>query len=152
LIQYLCENDPDPLFTDPLDDSNQSLFACALMGNTKVMKHLLDLPSTFRDESLIDACAFSGRLDMILQAVHHYGNGSLEASTDAMDDAASRGFLGVVSYLHEFREEGATCRAINEAATHGYFEVVKYLHEHDYDATVDAINGASENGHQDIVR
>jgi hypothetical protein len=151
LIQYLCKNETDPLFIDPADDSNQSLFACALTGNDTIMKFFLNLESTFIDESLVDACAFSGRLDMIKNAVEYCGS-SLEASTDAIDDAAARGFLDVVQYLHEFRDEGATCRAINEAATYGHLNVVRYLHEQGYDATCDAINGASEQGHLNTVR
>ena len=46
----------------------------------------------------------------------------------AMDNAASRGHLEVIKWLHSNRLEGCTTDAMDEAASRGNLEVVKWLH------------------------
>ncbi|DAZ98783.1 TPA: hypothetical protein N0F65_003999 [Lagenidium giganteum] len=48
----------------------------------------------------------------------------------AMDEAASRGQLEAVRWLHENRTEGCTENAMKRAAAHGHVDVLQFLHDH----------------------
>jgi len=46
-----------------------------------------------------------------------------------MDNAAEKGYLDIVKFLHFNRPEGCTMSAITGAAINGYIDVVKFLCE-----------------------
>ncbi|KAI9996163.1 hypothetical protein PInf_013546 [Phytophthora infestans] len=69
-----------------------------------------------------------------------------------MINAASKGFLEVVKYLHTNLNQQATNAAITVAASNGHLSVVKYLHDnHSEHCTADAIARANVNGHDTVV-
>ena len=47
----------------------------------------------------------------------------------AMNNAALKGHLDVVEWLHKNRKEGCTSYAINTAALNGHLPIVKFLHK-----------------------
>ncbi|GMF23376.1 unnamed protein product [Phytophthora lilii] len=52
-----------------------------------------------------------------------------------------------VQWLHENRDEGCSAEAMNGAATDGYLEIVKWLQEHRWEGcTAAAIDCAARNG------
>ncbi|KAJ3290326.1 hypothetical protein HDU76_007407 [Blyttiomyces sp. JEL0837] len=71
----------------------------------------------------------------------------------AMDLAAASGYIDIVRFLHENRQEGCTTDAIDLAATKGHLEVVKFLHENRQEGwTTAAMDGAARNGFLNVVR
>ncbi|OQS03484.1 hypothetical protein THRCLA_21153 [Thraustotheca clavata] len=66
-------------------------------------------------------------------------------------NAAAKGNLDSVMYLHENRGEGSTTKAMDEAAGHGHFNIVKFLHENRTEGcTGRGMDIASRNGHLEI--
>ena len=49
-------------------------------------------------------------------------------TTEAMDNAASNGYLFIIMWLHKYRKEGCTSAAMDNAAKNGCIQVVKWLH------------------------
>ncbi|KAJ3411270.1 hypothetical protein HDV05_002454 [Chytridiales sp. JEL 0842] len=49
------------------------------------------------------------------------------ATSKAMDNAASMGYLAHVRFLHEYRTEGCTILALDEACRQGHLDVVQFL-------------------------
>lgn len=94
--------------------------------------------------TVFDAAAESGSLDIIKflhrinlpsrckkrkhDGVSPCNHSSLNCTPMAMDIAASRGHLRVVTWLHENRSEGCTTNAMDFAAANGHFQVVEWLH------------------------
>ncbi|KDO21618.1 hypothetical protein SPRG_13302 [Saprolegnia parasitica CBS 223.65] len=91
-----------------------------------------------------------GRLDM-MRLFHEHGFHQLFRA-GALDAAASRGDLAMVTFLHEHRPERASTAAMDHAATHGHLDVVRFLHTHrDEGCTPRAITAATTAGHRDVV-
>jgi hypothetical protein len=44
-------------------------------------------------------------------------------------NAAEKGYIDIVKYLHENRKEGCSANAMGRAAMFGHFDVVKWLYE-----------------------
>jgi hypothetical protein len=77
-------------------------------------------------DQAIDDAAKNGRLD-IVEWLHLKG---LNASTGAMDRAATDDHLKVVKFLNENRSEGCTLIAFRSAVRNNHLEVVQFLFEH----------------------
>ncbi|EGG22180.1 ankyrin 2,3/unc44 [Cavenderia fasciculata] len=74
-------------------------------------------------------------------------------SVKAMNKAAAGGHLGIVIYLHNYREEGCTTDAMDYAAANGWLQVVEFLHTHRSEgATNKAMTMAARNAHLNIVQ
>lgn len=73
-------------------------------------------------------CAFKGLL-RVLQHRHEFGT-SFRWTPWVMHSAAWGGWLNIVKWLHEKREEGCTTWTINYAAAHGHLDVVEWLQEY----------------------
>ncbi|KAL2911097.1 hypothetical protein HK105_203771 [Polyrhizophydium stewartii] len=75
-----------------------------------------------------------------------------ECTTDAMDKAAANGHLPVVVFLHENRAEGCTTEAMDQAATNGHLDTVMFLHVNRTEGcTTAAMDGAAGNGHVRVL-
>ncbi|KAL2916695.1 hypothetical protein HK105_203810 [Polyrhizophydium stewartii] len=75
-----------------------------------------------------------------------------ECTTDAMDKAAANGHLPVVVFLHENRAEGCTTEAMDQAATNGHLGTVMFLHVNRTEGcTTAAMDGAAGNGHVRVL-
>ncbi|GAM25405.1 hypothetical protein SAMD00019534_085800 [Acytostelium subglobosum LB1] len=125
-------------------------------------------------KKVVDSVA-ACNLDVLVYASKSYG-----ATTNAIDQAATKGRLENVQYLHEHRQEGCTAKALCEAslnghlatvmylqqhyptkwstaamdnaATSGHIDIVTYLHEQGLTCTISAMNNAAANGHLDVVK
>lgn len=76
-----------------------------------------------------------------------------QRGTEAMDEAASKGLLNVVEWLHFNESGGCTAKAMDKAAANGHLEIVQWLHANRSEGcTVDAMNQAAANGHLEIVK
>ncbi|CAM9344070.1 unnamed protein product [Choristocarpus tenellus] len=97
----------------------------------------------------IDGPARKGLMDVI-EWLHQNG---AKASESAVDWAAAGGFVNVVKFLLDNREEGCSDKALKSAAANGHLECVKLLHERcpDKGCTLTARAMAEENGHLDII-
>ena len=69
-----------------------------------------------------------------------------------MDDAASKGHLEVVKYLHLNRSEGCSTYAMDWAANEGHLEIVKYLHLNRSEGCNFALRVSSEKGYFEVVK
>jgi hypothetical protein len=84
----------------------------------------------------------------VVQWLHNEG-----CTVEVMKLAAENGHLEVVQWLHKNRSEGCTVNAMDWAARHGHLEVVQWLHENRSEGcTVGAMNWATENGHLEVVQ
>ncbi|TYZ67335.1 hypothetical protein PybrP1_011366, partial [[Pythium] brassicae (nom. inval.)] len=69
-----------------------------------------------------------------------------------LDDAAEKGRLDIVKFIHRTRAGSCSSQAMDRAAERGHFEVVKFLHTHRNEGcTTSAMDLAAANGHLDIV-
>ena len=46
---------------------------------------------------------------------------------NAMDNAASKGYLHIIEWLHNNRNEGCSINALYNACKNGHLEIVKWL-------------------------
>lgn len=77
------------------------------------------------NNTCIDHSALFGHLSLIrLQTKMKF-----ECTFNAIDFAASRGFIDIVFWLHYNTNKGCSRSAMNLAAENGHIEVVKWLHE-----------------------
>ncbi|EQC30133.1 hypothetical protein SDRG_12191 [Saprolegnia diclina VS20] len=91
-----------------------------------------------------------GRVDMV-RLFHEHGFTQLFRS-GALDAAASRGDLAMVTFLHAHRPERATTAAMDLAATHGHLDVVRFLQtQRDEGCTPRALTAATTGGHFEVV-
>ncbi|ETV96200.1 hypothetical protein H310_10394 [Aphanomyces invadans] len=135
----------------------------------------IQLPPSY---PLVDIAAWADQLDALC-LVHTYG---ATGTTNAMDVAARDGHEAILAFLHEHRQDGCTRAAMNLAARFNHLQVVSYLQVHrtegcssdalvwaataghlamvqflfeHYSDTITtplAMDGASQNGHLDVVR
>ena len=76
----------------------------------------------------------------------------------SINNAAKRGHLEVIKWLHYNRSEGCTTKALSLkamdlAAENGHLEVVKWLHHNRSEGcTTDAMNRAAKYGHLEVVK
>ncbi|KAG2971425.1 hypothetical protein PC118_g16289 [Phytophthora cactorum] len=124
-------------------------------GALGIVKHLHENVSQRYTEASrvvpMQEAALKGQLK-VLQYLNEHAP-ELSCTTKAMDDAAAGGYLDIIKYLHESREEGCTTRAMDRAATKGHLDVVKFLHENRQEGcTTHAMDYAALWGHLDIVR
>jgi len=76
----------------------------------------------------------------------------LQPPTYAIDYADKNGYLEIVKWLHENREEGCTTAAMDLAVENGHLEVVKWLHENRKEGcTIDAMDYAPFDFHVTIL-
>jgi hypothetical protein len=69
-----------------------------------------------------------------------------------INKAAQNGYLEIVQWLHENRDEGCTTDAMNMVVQNGHLHVVEWLHENrDEGCTTDAMNIVVQNGHLHVV-
>jgi ankyrin repeat protein len=85
----------------------------------------------------------------VVQFLHENRNEG--CTIDAIDNAAKNGHLEVVQYLYKNRKEGCTTYAIDMAAKYGYFDVVQFLLDKQRFSS-SAILLAEENGHSEVVQ
>ncbi|KAJ8528673.1 hypothetical protein ON010_g14656 [Phytophthora cinnamomi] len=70
-----------------------------------------------------------------------------------MDNAARKGSLEIVQWLHTHRTEGCTTGAMDGAAMNGHLEVLQWLHANRHEGcTASALHCAAVNGHAGVVR
>lgn len=75
------------------------------------------------------------------------------ANTDAIDFAVFSGHLRVVEWLHSNRTEGCTAAAMDSAARNNRFAMVEWLHTNRAEGcTPGAMDGAAQNGHLRMVQ
>lgn len=74
-----------------------------------------------------DIAIVSGKLEMVRFLDRA---GAICFTPDTMDDAAARGLLAIVAYLHMHRCEGCTNQAMARAAVAGHYGVIKFLAEY----------------------
>ncbi|OQR94805.1 hypothetical protein THRCLA_08091 [Thraustotheca clavata] len=89
-----------------------------------------------------------------VEAVEFLHTNFTEGCTEkAMDNAAKNGQFEIVKFLHENRTEGCTTKAMDQAAANGHIDIVKYLHENRTEGcTTDAKYQATKNGHLEVVK
>ncbi|KAJ3099033.1 hypothetical protein HDU97_003519 [Phlyctochytrium planicorne] len=108
------------------------------MGNWETLKGCAGV--------IVHDAARHGRLDVV-ELLQGAVGGLMKLSTDTMDEAAERGHLEVLEFLHRHRDEGCTVRAMDGAAARGYLEIVKFLHFNRKEGcTVEAMDGAAWGG------
>ncbi|KAI8847262.1 hypothetical protein BC829DRAFT_396815 [Chytridium lagenaria] len=70
-----------------------------------------------------------------------------------MNQAAMRGHLDIVKFLHEHRSEGCTTHGIDSAARNGHLDIIRFLHENRSEGcTTSAMDNAAGYGHFEIVK
>ena len=90
----------------------------------------------------------TGNLDKVIQ----YHEAGFVFDSMCMDLAASKGHLGVVQWLHEYRTEGCTTYAMDWSIVHRRFKMIQWLHENRTEGcTYIAINYAQAYGYDHIV-
>ncbi|KAF0717608.1 Aste57867_2202 [Aphanomyces stellatus] len=100
------------------------------------------------DTRIMDVAAENGHLELIA----HLDTHGLKCSPYAMDRAAGRGRLDIVSFLHQTTYATCTTIAMDLAAANGHLEIVRFLHVHRSEGcTTDAIDDAALRGHLDVV-
>ncbi|TDH72367.1 hypothetical protein CCR75_003407 [Bremia lactucae] len=110
-------------------------------------------PKAFQDSQLVDYVAKMGRLEIMKFLLQRQGEEHQRCTSNAMDGAASNGFIRTVQYLHDQRSEGCTVAAMDRAAANGYIEVVHFLHTQRREGcTIAALDRAAINGHLDLVQ
>ncbi|EGG16764.1 hypothetical protein DFA_07742 [Cavenderia fasciculata] len=176
-LEGLIEWSPDVYFVgDYLDKT-------AINGKIDILKMIHSrYPNTImHTNKSVEGAALNGDLQMI-QLLGSIDNKGIPIFTSqVMDNAATKGWLEILKWVHQNKSEsGTTEQAINKAAENGHFECVKflventkeegteeainmaarnghfnivqYLHQHDYICTTRAIDGAAENGHLNIIK
>ena len=99
--------------------------------------------------SSIDYAAYYGNLDEV-KRLHHNGE---SCTTQAMNWAASNGYLRVVEWLHDNRDEGCTTLAMDGAASNGHLDVVEFLHDNRYEGcTYYGYSRTAENGDLNMIK
>ncbi|KAF0685213.1 hypothetical protein As57867_022785, partial [Aphanomyces stellatus] len=125
-------------------------FESALYANARANASFLytHCPET-HFEGMLDAAARAGMLDM----VHQMHADKVTCTTEAMDNAAAKGHLEIVEFLHTHRTEGCTGAAVTNAAAAGHVAVVTYLvlHRNEGDMS-EALKQAVIHGHVDVVK
>ncbi|KAF0720826.1 Aste57867_21 [Aphanomyces stellatus] len=98
--------------------------------------------------NVLDVVAENGHVE-IATVLFRYGAPYSEA---AIDNAASRGHLGMVQFFHDKPSSKCTTEAMDGAAANGHIEVVQFLHNHRKEGcTTDALDAAAHHGHHAIV-
>lgn len=70
-----------------------------------------------------------------------------------MDNAARKGSLEIVQWLHTHRTEGCTTGAMDGAAMNGHLHVLQWLHRNRQEGcTASALHCAAVNGHANVVQ
>lgn len=67
-------------------------------------------------------------------------------------DSAARGNMDIVQYLYGHPLLKTKCKVVREAAEKGHLKLVKWLHQQDPDCAMDALNYAAHGGHLNVVR
>jgi hypothetical protein len=99
-----------------------------VFGNKDIVRliHSKQKGKAYKDWTDGDLAARRGYLELIKAKAAE--GAEMKFSTDAMDQAAGKGYLDVVKWLHENRTEGCTHWAIDQAIEYGHLDVVKYLY------------------------
>ncbi|KAF0701386.1 Aste57867_8088 [Aphanomyces stellatus] len=129
--------------------SAQTLDMAAAGGHLSVVDFLVTHRAS--DGCSVDALNDAARRGHVdvVAYLHRCGK---PCTTDAMDDAAANGHFEIVAFLHDHRNEGCTTDAIDLASRNGHLEVVQFLHARRTEGcTVDALNDAAYYGHRQLV-
>ncbi|KAF0692332.1 Aste57867_16589 [Aphanomyces stellatus] len=132
-------------------------FKDTVRGRWARQKCLQFLASVWKEKrnptrNAIDYAAKLGNLELVRELHARELELELRCTESAMNDAAARGHLDVVKFLHQHRVEGCSTKAMDGAAKNGYLEMVQWLHEHRTEGcTTQAMDNAAANGHVDIL-
>ncbi|EFA79507.1 ankyrin repeat-containing protein [Heterostelium album PN500] len=158
--------------------TTKSMNCAASNGHLQVLKWMYqtgDSTATVCNHLGLDAAADNRKLETVqfllemkvipnLAAAHAAHNGHLDilialdqfnhlpTTTVALDNAAARGHMKIVRFLHS-RQAKCTTNAINYAAYNGHYQVVHFLLENRSEGcTREAMDLSSMHGHLDIVK
>ena len=111
----------------------------------KCKYHSVCVPKQWGDFIHGDSAACAGYLNVIKQF-----NDQLLFSEEAIDNAAKKGHVEVLKWLHENRSEGCSELAMNRAAN---LTILQFLHENRTEGcTEEAMGNAAFNGDLDMVK
>lgn len=116
-----------------------------------MIKYLYEnVSGMFADSSCMDWAARVNRLD-IMQYLHERGEVCTEA---AITDAANKGHIEVVKWIHENCDVRCSPYAIELAAFQGDLEMVRWLYENRPEASYvsHALTNAVQQGHLEVVK
>lgn len=134
-------------------DMSDSLEEAARGGDLELLRLIMHgSPTTraLRSPSVFLAAVEGGNLDVVSELEPHACSTSV--ITEALSEAAIRGFTAIAQKLLPHSDADAKCDALMLAAGLGHTQVVKFMLPHAPSAATDALRLAANNGRLDIVR
>jgi hypothetical protein len=141
----LIQKQPEEKKVDPSEE--KALKAFSKLGLSNDMIKFINDNDGKAIQNGIDYAAEQGNLAAV-KGFHSLGK---TCTTNAMNQAARRGFQEIVEYIDNNMNVGCTERAIDWAAENGHARTVDYLLKKGKPCTEYAINAAAANGHTAIV-
>ncbi|EGG18587.1 hypothetical protein DFA_04081 [Cavenderia fasciculata] len=139
------------MLCDPETSQSKIMKCITSAQNVDILEYMLErFPGISLQGSLDHAITSTGCNIDFLKVLHNKG---ATCTQDAMDNAASYGYLDAIIFLNENRTEGCSTNAIHLAAYHGFLDVVKYLHFNRTEGCMTkTMNWAAINDHFEIVK
>ena len=124
---------------------SESMMTAAMNGNIKLAKFFyskLDTVQGINGRNCINMAVKSGNLESVVFL--HELNLENSATKRAIDDAANNGYLDIVKFLIENRDEGCSFDAIDRSCLYNHLDVVKYFTEYtNVECSTKAMNWAA---------
>ncbi|EGG18527.1 hypothetical protein DFA_04021 [Cavenderia fasciculata] len=149
IIEFLHQHRQEGCTTNALENAIKN-------GHTETIEYLVQVIKCKCSSVAVQTAIEKGRLDIISLLYDNYPNNNDSDDiwkTNNMDLAAKLGFLDIVLFLHQHRQEGCTTDALDNACKFGFMDIVLFLHQHRTEgATHKALCGAASNGHFEMVQ
>ncbi|EGG16152.1 hypothetical protein DFA_09177 [Cavenderia fasciculata] len=115
------------------------------------IKKAIEWVGSFQPETdLLSRVASHSELDTLIHLSTQYPQCDTRG---ALDNAANRGKIDMVKWLHFNRSEPCSTFALDGASSVGSIKVVEFLHfNRSEGCTINALNSAIQNGHLDVIR
>ncbi|EGG18724.1 cytochrome P450 family protein [Cavenderia fasciculata] len=155
---HLLEWSPD---YDPQKDYYASYYtnlvaSIASVGHVAILEHLIKRYPNLDYYNAYDMAAENGHLP-ILKLLTEQTSAQSNDISGALDQAARRGYLDVVTYIHQTRPASSKSEfsnALDSAGSNGHLDMLKFLLSNRvvFKCTENTANGAANNGHLHILK
>ncbi|KYQ88305.1 hypothetical protein DLAC_11000 [Tieghemostelium lacteum] len=146
IVVYLCENFPK------IKHHAKAMDLAAQGGHLEILKYLYNKWGANFTSRAINKATENGHLETLKYLYSIRPNTNIKCSSKSMDVASNNGHLELIKYQMERNLATVSFYAMDSAAFKNRLDIVKYLHSKKAGCTLEALNGATLNGHIEVVK